>query len=94
MLSLGGVVAIGGEIFIYILVASFSNATNPVTDVSQYQTDCSRFEPNSPLIEHFPNQISSDAKSVRLDFVPGFLQGGTIFRLRMKLPPEKIKNCK
>ena len=61
LLSFGGVVAIGGGIFIYILVTSLSD----VTDVSQYRQVLSRFEPNSPLIEHFPNEIPGDAKKGR-----------------------------
>lgn len=91
-LSLGGVTVIGSGIFLYILGNSFNSALEPVKDISRYQEVIRGFEPNSPLIKHFPDNIPPEASNVRLFFLPGFMQGGTIFQLRMKVPPEKIKN--
>jgi hypothetical protein len=91
-LSLGGVTVIGGGIFLYILGTSFNSALEPVKDVSRYQEVIRGFEPNSRLVKHFPDKIPQEATNVRLFFLPGFMQGGTIFQLRMKLPPEKIKS--
>jgi hypothetical protein len=81
--------AIGG--LIYIINRDFDEALKPVTDPSQYGKILAKFE-NSLTVKHFPLKVPASAKNVRLYYLPGFLQGGTILELRMKLAPEKIKS--
>ncbi len=80
--------AVGG--LIYIINRDFDEALKPVTDSSQYEKILAGFE-NSLTVKHFPSEIPSDAKNVRLYYLPGFLQGATLLELRMELTPEKIK---
>jgi hypothetical protein len=80
--------AIGGSI--YIINRDFNEALKPVTDPSQYEEVLAKFE-NSLTVKHFPLKIPATAKNVRLYYLPGFLQGGTMLELRMKLAPEQIK---
>ena len=75
--------------FIY-LIRDFNEALKPVADPSQYEKILAGFE-NSLTVKHFPVKIPADAKNVRLYYLPGFLQGATLFELRMKLAPEQIK---
>ncbi|MEM1251366.1 MAG: hypothetical protein AAGI69_02950 [Cyanobacteria bacterium P01_H01_bin.21] len=87
-LCVGGVTAVGGVALVFYFGYQMEQATKTVTDVDRY----SEFVGSSddPLTSHFPKIIPDNAKNVKLHFTPGFLQGGTIFQLRMQLPPEEI----
>ena len=87
-LCLGGVVAVGGVAVLVYVGHQMEQATKTVTDVDRY----SEFVGSSdnPLRAHFPKTVPDSAKNVKLHFTPGFLQGGTIFQLRMQLPPDEI----
>jgi hypothetical protein len=84
-------VAIAGVLF-YLAARDFDEGLKPVSDISRYRELLSTFETDALMVKHFPPEIPSDAQNTRLYFVPGFLQGGTIFQLRMQLPPKKIEN--
>ncbi len=92
LLIFTGITIIGGGIFIYLINQSFNEATKPITDIARYKEVINQFEVDSlQLVKHFPKQIPSEAKNARLYFLPGFLQGGTLFQLQMQLPPQQIK---
>lgn len=60
-----------------------------VTDVAQY-TEIRAQLGDSIAVRHFPQTIPSDATDVRFFYEPGFLQGGTILQLKLKLPANRI----
>ena len=61
-----------------------------VTDVARYSKILNDPWKDSPLVQHFPKIIPTEAKNVKIYYVPGFLQGGSILQLQMTLPPAKI----
>lgn len=72
----------------------FTKALGPVgqiTDLSRY-TEVREQIGDSELARHFPTSIPDNAQNVKFEYVPGFLQGGEIFQLRMKLPQSEIDN--
>jgi hypothetical protein len=66
------------------------NSLKTVTDVAQYSKILNDPWKDSPLVQHFPKTIPAEAKNVKIHYVPGFLQGGSILQLQMTLPPAKI----
>ncbi len=87
-----GIVAVVGIVWLIVILHSiFENATQEVTDIKRYREIRQQFG-SSALVKHFPDDIPVDAKDIRLYYLPGFLQGGTIFQLKMKLPVKKIKS--
>lgn len=43
------------------------------------------------LLKHFPKAIPSEATRMRFYFHPGYLQAGTVYQLRLQLPPSAIE---
>jgi hypothetical protein len=82
------ILVIGGYLYLFNRVVD--EELKPITDPAQYGKVLAKFE-NSLTVKHFPSKIPSDAKNVRLYYLPGFLQGGTFLELRMQLSPERIK---
>jgi hypothetical protein len=66
------------------------NSLKTVTDVAQYSKILNDPWKDSPLVQHFPKTIPAEAKNVKIYYVPGFLQGGSMLQLQMTLPPAKI----
>jgi hypothetical protein len=66
------------------------NSLKTVTDVAQYPEILNNPWKDSPLVQHFPKIIPAEAKNVKIYYVPGFLQGGSMLQLQMTLPPAKI----
>jgi hypothetical protein len=66
------------------------NSLKTVTDVAQYPKILNNPWKDSPLVQHFPKTIPAEAKNVKIHYVPGFLQGGSMLQLQMTLPPAKI----
>lgn len=89
--SLGSLGICGGSFF---LSKAFSDTseTETITDTSRYREIRHKLWSNQTQIKYFPTDISTDASSVHLRYSPGFLQGGSFFQLRLKQPPQKIKN--
>ncbi len=69
---------------------SLHNSLETVTNIAEYPKILSERWNNSPLVQHFPQTIPPEAKNVKIHYVPGFLQGGSILQLQMNLPPAKI----
>jgi hypothetical protein len=93
-----------GKIFLWLAGLSFAammalavwvnidlhNSLKTVTDVAQYSKILNDPWKDSPLVQHFPKTIPAEAKNVKIHYVPGFLQGGSMLQLQMILPPAKI----
>jgi hypothetical protein len=60
-----------------------------ITDISRYSEVSDSFE-NSPLVEHFPKTIPSEAKNIRFAYQPRIMQGAMFFELLMTLPKSQI----
>ncbi|MBH8562874.1 hypothetical protein I8748_11895 [Nostoc sp. CENA67] len=90
LLSLGSVGIVGGSFF---LRKAFSSTSEPgiITDTLRYSEIRNQLWANNDEVKYFPNEISADAKSARIAYYPGFLQGGSYFQLRLKQSPEKIQ---
>ncbi|MHC4335790.1 MAG: hypothetical protein ACYSUP_07500 [Planctomycetota bacterium] len=61
-----------------------------VTKVSKYTKVRRELWHNPRLIGHFPDKIPADANDVRFSYLPGFLQGGAWFQVKMTLPEDRI----
>ncbi|WP_392530590.1 hypothetical protein [Nostoc sp. C117] len=90
LLSLGSLGIVGGSFF---LRKAFSSASEPeiITDTTRYTEIRNQLWSNNNQLKHFPNQIPTDAKGVRIAYSPGFLQEGSFFQIRLKEPSEKIQ---
>ncbi|MBD2609856.1 MAG: hypothetical protein RMY62_026700 [Nostoc sp. ZfuVER08] len=90
LFSLSSLGIIGGSFF---LRKAFSNSSEPeiITDTTRYQEIRNQLWYDFEDVKHFPNQIPTDAKDIRMAYSPGFLQGGSFFQIRLKQSPEKIK---
>lgn len=90
LFSLGSLGVVGGSFF---LKKAFSSSTEPelITDTSRYREIRNQLWSTNDQVNHFPNEIPSDAKSVRIAYSSGALQGGSYFQVRLKESPEKIQ---
>ncbi|WP_208821890.1 hypothetical protein [Tolypothrix sp. PCC 7910] len=90
LFSLGSLGVVGGSFF---LRKAFSSSGEPevVTDTSRYTEIRNTLLSKDYKIKHFPIQIPSDAKDVRIAYSPGVLQGGSFFQVRMKQSPQEVK---
>ena len=61
-----------------------------VTDIKQYEEIVNTFW-DQDMVSHFPRSIPIDAKNVRFEFQPPFLQGGTYVILAYTTEPEQIE---
>jgi hypothetical protein len=72
------------------VMIDLNSSLETITDVAQYSKILNNPWKNSPLVQHFPKTIPAGAKNVKIHYVPGFLQGGSMLQLQMTLPPAKI----
>ena len=63
--------------------------TTPVTDVKKYYEIHEEIG-DSELISHFPLPIPENATSIKFDYLPKFLQGGSHIQLKFNLPQPEI----
>ncbi|MBW4685891.1 MAG: hypothetical protein KME40_12520 [Komarekiella atlantica HA4396-MV6] len=89
LFSIGSLGVIGGSFFLRKAFSSNSES-ELITDTSRYKEVRNQLWSGNDL-KHFPSEIPSDAKGVRLAYSPGFLQGGSYFQVRLKQSPEKIQ---
>ena len=90
LLALASLCIVGGSFF---LKTTFSNTSEPkiITDTSRYKQIRNQLSSNNDQVKHFPNEIPTDAKGVRIAYSPEFMQGNGFFQIRLKQPPSKIK---
>ena len=72
------------------IITDLNSSLKTVTDVAQYSRILNNPWKDSPLVQHFPKKIPDEAKNVKIYYVPGFMQGGSILQLQMTLPPAQI----
>lgn len=90
LLSLGSVGIVGGS---FLIRKAFSSTSESeiITDTSRYREIRYHLWSDNDEVKHFPHQIPTDAKDVRIAYSPGFLQGGSYFQVRLKQSPENIQ---
>jgi len=79
-------------IFYYIFDAALMLwQLTPITTASKYQNVMTLRWHDQHLVEHFPEQIPSDAGTPRFYYRAGFLQGGSTIELRVQLPAKDVE---
>jgi hypothetical protein len=86
-------------IFLINTARSWAKSLSPVTDISRYQEIrgylsmfWSGYTPTA--MEHFPPDIPDEAQDILFYYRPGFLRGGTMIQLQMKLLPASVTTIK
>lgn len=77
--------------YMNIGAAFIVSATTPITEVPRY-TEIRQEMGDSELTRHFPLSIPENAENVRFEYLPKFLQGGSHFQLRMRLPQAEVSD--
>jgi hypothetical protein len=90
LLWLGGLLIAAIMALVAWVIVDLNSSLETVTDVNQYSKILNNPWKDSPLVQHFPKTIPAEAKNVKIHYVPGFLQGGSMLQLQMTLPPAKI----
>jgi hypothetical protein len=90
LLWLGGISIAAIMALVAWVIVDLNSSLETVTDVNQYSKILNNPWKDSPLVQHFPKIIPAEAKNVKIHYVPGFLQGGSILQLQMTLTPAKI----
>ncbi|MHC5615391.1 MAG: hypothetical protein ACYTXA_31600 [Nostoc sp.] len=77
----------------FFLRTTFSSTREPkiITNTSRYKEIRNQLWSNKDEVKHFPNEIPTDAKDVRLAYSPQFLPAGSFFQIRLREPPIKIE---
>jgi len=89
MVLITGSLFLGGYYFMSFVSSCFV-VPEITTDISSYEKIRTEWS-NSGLADHFPSAIPKSATNTRLSYVPGFLQGGAHFQLRITLPPKDVE---
>ncbi|MBG1261343.1 hypothetical protein [Nostoc commune] len=89
LLALASFSIVGGSFF---LRRTFSSTREPkiITDTSRYKEIRNQLWSDNDQVKHFPNEIPTDAKDVRIAYSPES-QGSGFFQIRLKQKPEKIE---
>ena len=84
LLTLASLSIVGGSFF---MKTNFSSTSEPkiITDTSRYKEIRNQLWSDNDQVKHFPNDIPTDAKDVRIAYSPEF------FQIRLKQPPKKIE---
>ena len=91
LLSLGSFgLVIGG--FLINKATSKTKQLQPITDTSQYQEIRHHKWADLQQIQHFPEQIPSDAQVLQMAYSPGITPESSSLQIRLKEPQTKIKN--
>lgn len=69
---------------------SFNQALEPKVDPALYAGIATDHISSSSDYAFLPKEIDPEAEAVGFYYVPGFLQGGDVLSLRLKLPEEKV----
>jgi len=79
-------------IFFYVFDAALMLwQLTPITIASKYQNVMTLRWHDQHLVEHFPEQIPSDAGNPRFYYRAGFLQGGSTIELRVQMPAKDVE---
>jgi hypothetical protein len=81
-----------GILFLSVNMYYVVRSTAAIEDLSQYSRIIKAHkEAESPLVTHFPAEISEHARNVKFYYLPAFMQGASILQLRMQLTPVEIQ---
>jgi hypothetical protein len=78
---------------IFLVQPRSAGLIGDITDVSRYEELRASFD-GSPLVSHFPEVIPPEAAEIHMIYVPALFQGGTVFQLRLALPPARIQDLR
>jgi hypothetical protein len=79
-------------IFFFLFDATFILwQITPITNISKYQNIKTLRWYDQTLIEHFPEKISSNARSPRFYYRAGFMQSGSTIELRVQMPVKDLE---
>ena len=78
------------SILFLCLYFTFSSKTKTIVDPNDYPIVIEQLRNQGDGFDFLPNEINEKVVNKGLLYVPGFLQGGTIVSLRLKLPKEEI----
>ncbi len=81
---------IGG--FLISKAASNTKQLQLITDTSQYQEIRNHRWADIQQIQHFPQQIPTDAQVLQMAYASGLNPGSSSLQIRLKEPQAKIKN--
>jgi hypothetical protein len=90
LFSLSSLVIIAGS-FLLTKAANKTGTVQIVTNPLRYQEIRNQIWPDVEPIKHFPAQIPTDAKAVRMAYSPGLMQGSSFLQIRFQQPPDKIQ---
>lgn len=90
LLSLSSLGIVGGSFFLRKAFSS-SSESKVITDTSRYQEIRQQFLSDQDHIQHFPQELPSGTKNVRIAYSKAVDQGSTYFQVRLKQSPEKIE---
>ncbi len=89
------VLGIGALLLVIGLVAfsfALKRSIEPKVDPSLYEKIVAERKSWSPKYDFLPPRIDPDAEAVAFYHIPGFLQGGDIVCLRLRLPQNLLKS--
>jgi hypothetical protein len=89
VLAISGIVLSALQI-VFVMWLMLTIFPNEVTKVSKYEEIRHELWHNPKLVAHFPDKIPADANDIRLSYLPGGLQGGAWFQVKMTLPEDRI----
>ncbi|MBE9199323.1 MULTISPECIES: hypothetical protein [unclassified Nodularia (in: cyanobacteria)] len=90
LLSLGSLGIVGGSFFLRKAFSS-SSESQVINDPSRYQEIRQQLWTNHHHIQHFPHDLPSGTKNVRIAYSSGLSSEGSFFQIRLKQSPEKIQ---
>lgn len=83
-LAVLGAVITGGWAIVHFTVI---RPTTPPSDTSRYETVIATLRRSMPATTHFPDSIPDTASNVAFYYLPHFMQGPTVLRLRLRQSP-------
>jgi hypothetical protein len=86
------IVALVFAVFLNFGAGLIVGATTPVRDIARYEETLKDYGEyfGEELVAHFPSHIPDNATRVTFYYLPSFLQGGSLLRLRCRLPSSQI----
>jgi hypothetical protein len=90
--SIVGVILLGFLALSLTIGIGMKRATEPKVSIESYEEIFTERAENSDRYSFLPIEIPADAEKVAFYHAPGFLQGGDIICLRIKLPKSRIES--
>lgn len=75
---------------VWELLVTTTKAPETKTDIAQYERLLGMWR-GSGLVDHFPDQVPASASASWFSYNSGYRYGGAHIQLRVKLPPEQVR---